>query len=404
MAGESHAEQPAGQRYQYAYVTVESPQPIPKAVKLPASVAVNSTVTIAATAYDPDGNLKEMSIYYRFNKGPLTRINDNPIPVSGFYATAKVDWTPAKTGPYTIQASVEDHDGYRNDSSLGGAKYVIESVEVVPAGTSQGGGASQSGGATGQSGGSAPSIRSVSAPDKVYRNESNRISVLVFDTDGDLDEVQFQYRYKASGSSQWGAWGDIGSAVEVSGIRDIAKDSWMPTDDGNYELRATVTDEANKKATSNSTSGFDLRSGSPLVLSFSKPGTIYHQEPNALSAYVKDATDNLDEVQFRYDGPASGTSWVDIGSAVEATSNHFFTADVSWTPDETGSHKIKVVVTDTSNNQSPSYETSSFTVVSGAPFVVSLPTPSGVLNGVSKTLSATVNDPSGNLKEVQFPI
>ena len=104
-AGESHAGQPEGQRYQYAYVKVESPQPIPKAVKLPASAEVNSTITIAATAFDPDGNLKEMSIYYRFNNGALTLINENSIPVSGFYATARVDWTPAQTGTYSIQAS-----------------------------------------------------------------------------------------------------------------------------------------------------------------------------------------------------------------------------------------------------------------------------------------------------------
>ena len=141
LAGESHAEQPEGQRHQYAYVSVESPQPIPKAVRLPASVVVNSTITIAASAFDPDGNLKEMTLYYRFNNGPLTAINGNPVPVSGFYATARVDWTPAATGTYTIQARVEDHDGYRNDSTLGGAKYVVESVEVVRTGTSQGKGA-----------------------------------------------------------------------------------------------------------------------------------------------------------------------------------------------------------------------------------------------------------------------
>ena len=407
LAGESHAEQPVGQRYQYAYVTVESPQPIPKAVKLPASVEVNSTVAIAASAFDPDGNLKEMSIYYRFNKGPLTLINDNPIQVSGFYATAKVDWTPAKTGAYTIQASVEDHDGYHNDSSLGGAKFVMETVKVVQASPSQGdaiasGFEGQLSGAMGQSGGSAPTIRAVSAPDKVYRNEFNRIGALVFDTDGDLDEVQFQSRYKASGAAQWGEWKDIGSAVAVSGIRDVANDKWKPTDDGNYELRAKVTDESENSTTSKSSSSFDLRAGSPLVLSFNKPGTIYSQEPNALSAYVKDATDNLDDVLFQYDGPGSGTSWVDIGSAVEATSKHHFTAKINWTPTKTGSHKIKVIATDTSDNESPSYETASFTVVSGPPSVVSVATPSGVHNGVSKTLSATVKDPSGNLKEAQF--
>ena len=407
LAGESHAEQPVGQRYQYAYVTVESPQPIPKAVKLPASVEVNSTVAIAASAFDPDGNLKEMDLYYRFNKGPLTLINDSPIPASGFYATAKVEWTPLKMGVYTIQASVEDHDGYHNDSSLGGAKYVTETVNVVQASPSQGdaiasGFEGQLSGAKGQSGGSAPRLLSVRTTEKVYLNEYNRMWAVLDDSDGDLDEVQFQSRYKASAATQWGEWKDIGSAVAVSGRRVTVNSKWKPTLTGDYNIRATVTDEANNRATRESTRSFELRMGSPLVLSFTKPGTIYSQEPNALTAKVKDATDNLDDVQFQYDGPGSGTSWLDIGSAVEATSKHHFTAKINWTPTKTGSHKIKVIATDTSDNESPSYETASFTVVSGAPSVVSLPTPSGVQNGVSKTLSATVKDPSGNLKEAQF--
>ena len=412
-AGESHTGQPEGQRYQYAYVTVESPQPIPKAVKLPASAEANSTITIAATTFDPDGNLKEMSIYYRFNNGDLTLINENPIPVSGFYATAKVDWTPAQTGTYSVQARVEDHDGYRNDSSLGGAVYVVESVEVVRAGTSQGGaggqsggtGGGQSGGATGQSGGSDPSIRSVSVPEKVYRNEFNRISASVLDSDGDLDEVQFQYRYKASGTTQWGEWVNIGSAVEVSGSRDTASGSWKPTVDGDYAVQATVTDEAGNSA-SRENRGFEMRQGSPLVLSFTKPSTVYSHEANALSARVKDATDNLDDVQFQYSyynsSTATWSNWANIGSAIEATSNHFFTARVNWTPTATGSHKIKVIVTDTSDNESPTYETAIFTVVSGPPVVVRVSTPSSVYNGESTTLSVRVRDPSGNLKEVQF--
>ena len=253
-AGESHAGQPEGQRYQYAYVTVESPQPIPKAVKLPDSAEVNSTITIAASAFDPDGNLKEMSIYYRFNNGALTLINENPIPVSGFYATARVDWTPAETGTYSVQASVEDQDGYRNDSSLGGAEYVVESIEVVQAGTSQGGAGGQSGGtaggqsggATGQTGGSTPVLRSVRTAEKVYRNESNSLWALVYDSDGDLDEVQFQNRYKASGTTQWGEWEDLGSAVEVSGTLFTARSSWTPIDDRDYQIRAEVTDEEGK--------------------------------------------------------------------------------------------------------------------------------------------------------------
>ena len=180
-AGESHNGQPEGQRYQYAYVTVESPQPIPKAVKLPASAEVNSTITIAASAFDPDGNLKEMSIYYRFNNGDLTLINEIPIPVSGFYATAKVDWTPAQTGTYSVQASVEDHDGYRNDSSLGGADIRRGIGRSGPgrdlprwgrSGQSGNGAGGQSGGATGQSGGSAPTSQvSLTTNEKVYRNE-----------------------------------------------------------------------------------------------------------------------------------------------------------------------------------------------------------------------------------------
>ena len=305
---------------------------------------------------------------------------------------------------------MEDHDGYRNNSSLGGAEYVVESIEVVQAGTSpgRGGGQSgnraggQSGGATGQTGGPTPSFGSVRTSEKVYRNESNPLWAGVLDSDGNLDEVQFQYRYKASGTTQWGEWEDLGSAVEVSGSRDIARSSWKPIDDRDYQIRAKVTDEEGNTATRELTGSIEWRQGSPLVLSFTKADTIYSHEPNALSAYVKDATDNLDEVQFQYDGPAAGTDWQDIGSAVEATSDHFFTARVSWTPAQAGSHKIKVIVTDTSDNESPSYETSSFTVVSGKPVVVSVPTPSSVYSSETKSISATVKDPSGNLKEVQF--
>ena len=150
------------------------------------------------------------------------------------------------------------------------------------------------------------------------------------------------------------------------------------------------------RATRESTRSFEMRQGSPLVLSFNKPpGTIYSCEPYDLSARVKDATDNLDDVQFQYDGPAAGTDWQNIGSAIEATSNHFFTAEFEdWTPAETGSYKLKVIVTDTTNNEGDK-ETSSFTVVSGKPEVVSVPKPSGVYNGVSKNISATVKDPSG---------
>ncbi len=176
--------------------------------------------------------------------------------------------------------------------------------------------------------------------------------------------MQFQLRYKASGASQWGEWENIGSAVEVSGIFFTARSSWKPIDGRDYGIRATVTDEAGNSATRELTRSFEWRSGSPLVLSFSKSATIYSHEPNALSARVKDATDNLDDVQFQYKGP-SDTDWQNIGSAVEATGNHFFTANVNWTPSETGSHQIKVIVTDTSDNESPSYETASFTVVSG---------------------------------------
>lgn len=375
-------------------------------MKLPASAEVNSTITIAATAFDPDGNLKEMSIYYRFNNGALTLINENPIPVSGFYATAKVDWTPAQTGTYSIQARVEDHDGYRNDSSLGGAKYVVKSVEVVQAGTSQGraGGQSggtaggQSGGATGQSGGSAPSFVSVRTSEKVYRNEFNSLWAGVLDSDGDLDEVQFQYRYKASGTTQWGEWEDLGSAVEVAGSRDTARSRWKPIDDRDYQIRAEVTDEAENSTIRESTRSFEMRQGSPLVLNFFKPDTIYSHEPNALSVYVKDATDNLDEVKFQSKGP-SDTDWQDIGSAVEATSDHFFTAEVSWTPTQTGTHKIKVIVTDTSNNKGY-YNSSSFTV-KAAPRVVGIAIPT-VYKNQANTISADVNDDDGDLDNVQF--
>ena len=163
---------------------------------------------------------------------------------------------------------------------------------------------------------------------------------MVTDDDGDLDEVEFQYDGPASGTT----WVDIGS-VSVSGTSDTASISWTPTQTGTYKIRVTVTDETDKTDT-RTTGSFEVEEPPtpPRVRSITVPSRVYHNQANTLSARVTDVNGDLDEALFQYDGPAPGTTWVDIGSvSVSGTSD---TASISWTPTLLGTYRIRVTVSD----------------------------------------------------------
>ena len=351
--------------------TVISPQPVPQTITLPATAEKGKSITITATASDLDGNLKEMVFYYAFDYktgDSWTRLNSNPIAVSGSSGTAKDIWTPAQVGTASFHTTVEDHDGYRHDSALGGPVWVVGTVEVK----------------------ARPEVESITVPALVCRNESNTLSAVVTDEDGDLDEVQFQYQGPTGNG-----WNNIGS-VSVSGSRATPSISWTPTRIGTHKIRVTVTDETNKTDTDTSTS-FTVKAA-PEVGSITVPNLVCRNESSTLSVVVTDDDGDLDEVQFQYQGP-TGTSWNNIGSAVSVSGSRA-TPSVSWTPTEIGSHKIKVTVTDGTNKTGTGTSTN-FTV-KAAPEVDSVTVPALVCRNESSTLSAVVTDDDGDLDNVLF--
>ncbi len=365
--------------------TVISPQPVPESITLPATAEKDSTITIAATARDPDGNLKEMVFYYAFDYetgDPWTRLNSNPIAVSGSFDTASVNWTPAQVGTASFHTTVEDHDGYRHDSALGGPVWVVETVEVVEPPT-------------------APVVESISVPLPVYKDRAKTISAVVTDVNGDLNEVQFQYDSPDSGTS----WVNIGSAVSVSGSRDTPSISWTPAKIGTYTIKVIVSDDST--STSNGTRTLtrtvEEPPTAPVVESISVPLPVYKDRAKTISAVVTDVNGDLNEVQFQYDSPDSGTSWVNIGSAVSVSGSRD-TPSISWTPAKIGTYTIKVIVSDDSTSTSNGTRTLTRTVEEPptAPVVESISVPLPVYKDRAKTISAVVTDINGDLNEVQF--
>ena len=114
----------------------------------------------------------------------------------------------------------------------------------------------------------------------------------------------------------------------------------------------------------------------PIADDLTLPATIYQNEGNEIEAEVSDIDGDLYDVTFEYDGPSTGTNWIQIGQDVPVDGDED-TAQTTWTPTETGTHKIRYTVWDESGN-TDFWVSSSFEVVSGSPEVVSVTLPATV--------------------------
>ena len=255
--------------------------------------------------------------------------------ISGARDTPSVPWTPTQIGTYKIKVIVSDEPG--NSDSDESASFEVVEPPTAPVATNV-----------------------ISVPETVFQNAGISLSASVTDVNGDLQSVQFQYSRTTDGTT-WTNWdnGNIGSVVSVSGSASTAEVTWTPTILGTYKLRYIVTDAAGNSVTSDESDEFMVVPGGPSV-SLRHPATIYQNYYNYLSVRVTDASGNLQEVQFQYDGPSAGTTWVDIGSTVPVTGAED-TAAVMWNPTQAGTYKIKATVTNTSSN-SQSAESASLTV------------------------------------------
>ena len=332
-------------------------------ITVPALVCRNESSTLSAVVTDADGDLDEVQFQYDGPSSGTTWVDIGSVSVSGSSDTAEISWTPSQIGSHKIRVTVtDDTDKTDTDTS---ASFTVKV---------------------------APEVSSITVPSMVCRNEGNTLSAVVTDDDGDLDNVLFQYDRPSSGTT----WVDIGS-VSVSGSSDTAEISWTPTEIGSHKIKVTVTDDIDKTGTRTSSS-FTVKAA-PEVDGIVVQDIACRNESGTLSAVVTDDDGDLDEVQFQYDGPAAGTSWVDIGSAlsVSGTSD---TASISWTPTQTGSHKIRVAVTDATGKTGASITATSFEV-GCAPRVVGILVPT-LYKDQANTLSARVTDADGDLDEVEF--
>lgn len=259
------------------------------------------------------------------------------VSVFGPYITVIVFWTPTETGTHKIKVTVTDESG--NDDSRETASFeVVEQPKP-------------------------PVVESITVPSTVYRNESNILSAVVTDVNGDLDDIIFKY----DGPSEGTTWEDIGSEMQISGSRATPEVTWTPTETGTHKIKVTVADEPGN-SDSDETASFQVVDRPPTppppppaTVSLSRPDTVYQNEYNYLSVRITDPSGDLKEVQFQYDGPSAGTTWVDIGSVVPVTGGED-TAAVMWKPTQTGAHKIKVTVTDAVGN-SQSVESANLTIM-----------------------------------------
>ncbi len=351
----------------------------------PSSVYRGVSKPISATVKDPSGNLKDVQFAYsKRNSDGTTWANPvnigSAVSVSGgagVEVVATKAWTPSSTGTYKIKATVKDQSN-NTDSDESSGFTVVEPP-------------------------TAPRVSSISVPATVYQNERHTLSAVVSDVNGDLDEVEFEYQRWVPGSG-WTGGTNI-DFVSVSGSSATASITWTPTLLGTYRIKVIVSDDSATTSDGARTSAsFTVVSGAPIVSIITLPPTVYQNEGNTLSASVTDPSGNLRSVQFRYDGPSSGTSLVNIGSAV-SVSGSADTASKSWTPSLLGTHRIWVTATDASGNTG-SRSSNTFTVVERPPppppVTVSLSLSDTVYQNEYNYLSVRATDASGDLQEVQF--
>ena len=178
------------------------------------------------------------------------------------------------------------------------------------------------------------------------------------------------FQYKGPSDTNWQ---NIGSAVPVTGgpgINVTATKSWAPSALGSFKIKAVVKDQSNNTGSDN-TSTFTVVEPptAPVASVISLPSKVYNNQANTIGAAATDVNGDLNEIQFQYDGPSSGTNWVDIGSAV-SVSGYSDTVTTSWTPTQTGTYKIRIIVSDHSASTSDSaFTTSSFTVECSPPIL-----------------------------------
>jgi sulfur relay (sulfurtransferase) complex TusBCD TusD component (DsrE family) len=306
-------------------------------------VSVNTAVTLAATASDPDGNVTQ--VQFLVNGQSISTDQDYP-----YNAT----WTPTSLGGYVITARVTDNDG----NTVQATPVTVTVIDPSP---------------------SAPFVAITSPANGAVLTVGNPVTVRATATDDvAVASVQFFLNGQPLGTA------DVSFPYGVS---------WTPTSPGTYTLVARATDNIGNQTLSASVVVSVGGGSAPTVRLTSPSGNITVGAGSVvnLAAIAADADGTITGVRFLANG-------IQIGSASTAP------YQANWTPTVSGSYSVVAEATDNAGNTTTS-DAIIVTVGSNQGPTVVLTSPrmgATVEVGKAVSLTATATDPDGTISSVQF--
>ncbi len=305
------------------------------------SFTVGTTLTLAASASDPDGTVASVQFL-------VNGIAQGSADTSAPYTAA---WTPGAAGVYTITAQATDNTGNVSTS----AAFTIT---------------------IGSNASPTVELTSPSAGNYALGNQV-LISATAADSDGTVSSVQFF----ANGLS-------VGTATAVP-----FNFSWRPTVSGNYRITAIATDNAGNTTTSAGVSVTVSAVPAPSAAITNPTAGGNYLAGNAIPIAVTTSGGNgpIAQVQFFINGASLATDTT-------------FPYSTTWTPAAPGTYTLVAVVTDSAGISSNS-STLTLAIGGNQPPVVAMSGPSAgtVINaGSVVSLVATASDVDGTVASVRF--
>ncbi|MBI5768012.1 MAG: PD40 domain-containing protein [Verrucomicrobia bacterium] len=309
-----------------------------------ATIVVNSTTTVNATATDPDGTIASVEF---FANGVSLGV-DTVFPY-------EAPWTPTATGTYTLTALATDNGG--NQTTSAGVAVTAFARPTVAM--------------------TAPPVGSSHVVNTATTVTATASTAVV---GGSIVSVQFFDNGVAFGT-------DTTAPFSVS---------WTPTTTGSHALTATATDNQGNQTTTPALTIAVISSlnGAPPVVSITSPtsgSAVGIGVATTVAATATDSDGSVTSVQFFVNG-------VSIGTDTTAP----FTA--TWTPGAAGAFNVTAVATDNINNTTTSTPVS--VNVSAAPTVAFTTPAAGATLAVNTpvNLAATASDTDGVIASVSFSV
>lgn len=310
-----------------------------------ATVTVNSSTTLQATASDPDGTIALVEFY----ANGLSLGSDSTFPYT-------INWFPTALGSVSLTAEATDLGG--NSATSTAAAVTVSSIVV---------------------GGPTVAVTNPTAGATLAVNAAATINATATDADGTITSVQFF----ANGTS-------IGTDTTFPFAV-----SWTPVSEGAVSLSAQATDNEAKVGESVAVTVTISGGGAPVVSITSPAGgdTIPVNTTAFVTATATDADGTITGVEFFANGLSLGSDTV-------------FPFTAAWAPTSTGPTSLTAVATDNTGNVTTS-TTVSVTVgaVSAGTPSVAISSPasgSSVLVNQTATVEATASDPDGSIAQVDF--